>query len=349
MPRHSSDVRTARGAIVGLRGGVGHFLLPASVALGVGVLVSPSLETWKELPTRDAHFARYEDLHFPSPVLGWAIDFGGVLRTDDAGLTWSQQTFPGRWGRSIAFATERLGWVGTLDSDQPLFETRDGGETWSDISDRLGSDPPIGLCGLATVGAEMVVGVGRYGGPAHFVKSVTGGETWEVVDLTFLASQLIDVHFWNPSDGIAVGSADFRGSRHVLVIGTEDGGATWTVRYRGEQPDEWAWKIAPIDTDAVVVSIESPVRGAVLMGSGRGTHWTEVEAPQASRAQGVAFLSPERGWIGTASSTWVTRDGGTTWTELPIPSRVNRFQIVDQRVYAAGSGIFVLDLAPTLK
>jgi hypothetical protein len=56
-----------------------------------------------------------------------------------------------------------------------LFETRDGGATWANISNRIVGPDPAGICGLWVVNERLVYDVGRWNGPPMFIKSADGG------------------------------------------------------------------------------------------------------------------------------------------------------------------------------
>ena len=71
----------------------------------------------------------------------WVVNFEGeIFNTTDGGQTWTRQLLEQtRSGdpvqfRSVAFANENAGWAGSLAEDHVLYETRDGGQTWQDIT-----------------------------------------------------------------------------------------------------------------------------------------------------------------------------------------------------------------------
>jgi photosystem II stability/assembly factor-like uncharacterized protein len=207
--------------------------------------------------------ARHDDVFFLDPASGWLVNTRGeVHRTRDGGGTWQRiATVPGVFLRCVGFTSASRGWAGNISATtqaragSALFETTDGGVSWSNISDRIAGDPVVGLCGMRVLGSTIVA-VGRWNGPAVFVKSNDGGRTWMSRNLAGLASGLVDVFFFNQQDGFAVGGlgvgsseAEQRASRTV-VLHTSDGGATWQTRYLSEGVGEWAWKIHFVDDRA---------------------------------------------------------------------------------------------------
>ena len=88
---------------------------------------------------------------------------GERYRSTDGGASWElTDTVENSSFRSLAFVNGRVGWVGTLGgSERVLFETRDGGLTLTNVSDRIAGDLPSGICGLFVLDEEAVCGLGR--------------------------------------------------------------------------------------------------------------------------------------------------------------------------------------------
>ena len=146
--------------------------------------------TWRVLPDSPIATSRLDDASFISEQTGWIIDTGGyIYKTTDGGATWAllihDKTDLGYHVafRSVGFANEQVGWVGNLgqSSQHPNFqhilhETRDGGLSWTDITDRIAGARPAGLCGMWVVNEQVAYGVGRYGlGPGIFLKAARLG------------------------------------------------------------------------------------------------------------------------------------------------------------------------------
>lgn len=185
---------------------------------------------------------RHDDLFFLDEQQGWLVNIRGeVYGTTDGGGRWDRlnqlagDVFP----RCVGFASSRLGWIGNINltnaplPHRALFETEDGGRSWSNVSSRITGAPVAGLCGMRVLNESTVVAVGRWNGPAVFVKTEDGGRTWVSRDLGGLTGGLVDVAFLDENRGFAVGGfgdgsseAEQRASR-VVVLATEDGGQTW--------------------------------------------------------------------------------------------------------------------------
>jgi len=255
----------------------------------------------------------------------------------------------------VGFADAQHGWLGNLNTtagsvqpDRSLFETTDGGRSWTNISTRITGAPVVGLCGMRVPGPGLVVAVGRWGGPPVFVKTTDGGRTWSARSLAPLATGLVDVFFFNERDGFAVGGlgvgyseAEQRSSRTV-VLGTHDGGATWDTRYVSTAQGQWAWKIHFVTDRVGFVTTEGPTpEGVVLKTLDGGSTWRPLPVAPGVSFEGVAFVDPDRGWVGSFDGLYATSDGGANWHALGYGFLVNRMRVVDAGlVYATGDRVY---------
>src|SRR5262249_47275950 len=133
-------------------------------------------------------------------------------------------------------------------------ETLDGGETWSKVKD-FPFPKGAGVCAIdivqdAFINAghldhRAVVHVaGRVGGPAYVARSLDGGKTWKLQDLSAQTAMLLDVKFFDASHGFLAGATDRDPERsHALVLRTNDGGQTWTRVYESKRLFEITWKL----------------------------------------------------------------------------------------------------------
>src|SRR5439155_11365053 len=112
-------------------------------------------------PTAAPEAARYDDVWFQGPALGWAVNSNGdILHTADGGGHWDTQLHdPDVYLRCIAFASATRGWAGTLTADKRLFETGDGGRHWALVTGLPAGAPPA-VCGLCVVNESGIVAAG---------------------------------------------------------------------------------------------------------------------------------------------------------------------------------------------
>jgi photosystem II stability/assembly factor-like uncharacterized protein len=173
------------------------------------------------------------DFSFLNSKQGWLCDVGPkggfVLKTTDAGGSWSTFELPARTGHpcEIFFATDKAGWVrfGRLNT-QELFTTVDGGNRWQ----RLQSIPEgFGIRSMfwQTEAIGFIVGQfhkGDIGGIIHdrpgLFRTVDGGQTWDEIRFEGEAAFFDKIRFLGASEGVLT-------SRDSIFV-TVDGGKSWT-------------------------------------------------------------------------------------------------------------------------
>ena len=229
----------------------------ANVNLGIAVGDSVIIRTedggvhW--IPSSFETTSRVTDVSFPMENLAVAVGLGGlVLRTTDAGITWTQQTGVTAITH-VRFVDDLTGYgVGSAGT---ILKTTDGGRTWLSQSsgttasfsavDFYDTDRGIvggggvirwttnggqdwnpqtsgpalqGISGIAMLGPTTAIAVGYY-----IYSSTDGGATWP--DMDSVAAPLRAVSFSDPNTGTAVGSG--------VILRTLDGGLSWTRQSPG--------------------------------------------------------------------------------------------------------------------
>jgi len=253
-----------------------------------------------------------------------------------------------------------VGWIGVLRSETQLYETRDGGQSFQDITSRIQPAIRGGICSLFAVSEQVVYGAGQFNSPAYFIKTTDGGQTWSSKSLAPLLNTAIDVYFFDENRGLAVGGVGVFGSDQILarVIGTEDGGKTWTVRHTSNVPHAWGWKLSFPTPEVGYMSIESyieDVNAYILKTTNGGQSWQQIKIPNAGSngdMQGIGFLTPDIGWVSGRGVISMTTDGGTTWSRISqngyLDGQVNRFRFLDGGLgFASGNNIHRLDARVT--
>ena len=325
-------------------------LAPALLSVPAAAQAVPA---WETLAASPFNSYRGEDVAFVG-ARGWAIyGSGDAWRTLDGGDTWTQTAELPGYLRAAGFASENVGWLGVLFGPEQLYETRDGGLSYADVTARIQPVIAGGICGIWVQDAQTVYAVGQFSTPAYLVRTSDGGATWRSQSLSNVADALIDVRFFDDQHGLAsggVGPLYFDGSPRI--IGTDDGGATWTVRHTVAGVPGLVWKLSfpsrLVGYAAVERFDDESGDALVLKTVDGGRTWTEIVVPGGGSLQGVGFVTPELGWISGRGRTSVTTDGGLTWARVPpadeggqLDGIVNRFRFSgDSLGYAAGSRIY---------
>jgi photosystem II stability/assembly factor-like uncharacterized protein len=311
--------------------------------------------------TRD----RLWDAYFLTASTGWVVGApGDVFKTTDGGETWDHRhaSATALNFRAVAFAHDQFGWVGALnrlidpEPDAALYETRDGGVTWTNISHRIEGPEVVGLCSLFRLDNLNIYGVGRWNGPAVFVRTRDQGRTWQSTSLEPLLSGAIDVHFFTPLRGVVTGgrglglAEETWSVSRAVVLMTEDGGTTWQERFVSPTPGTWGWKMSFPTPDVGYIAVQGPAEvSSVLKTTDGGRTWREI-AVVAGRPFGfwaVGFVTPTHGWVGGDDQVFETTDGGTTWSVRGWGQNLNRIRVVSPRLaYAVGSRVYRFEDPP---
>jgi len=294
---------------------------------------------------------RHDDLWFTDVDHGWVVNGNGeVWRTTDAGTSWTRTALTGAYNRCVGFIDHNTGWIGLLyqENGTALIRTDDAGATWQPVM--LPAPVPAGMCGMQVIDANTVVVVGAYYGTPTFVRTDDAGANWSVLDMSVYCGALVDVHFFDELNGVAVGSSTPGATRRHMILTTNDGGITWDVRRIGPRNRELCWKTSFPDSLHGFVSIEN------LAGTGPtyflktvdgGINWTEQLATSSFvDCQGIGFVTPYHGWIGGWNTgTAVTKDG-VTWTGGDFGFNVNRIRFLSRTVgYACGVDVYKYEVA----
>ena len=308
--------------------------------------------------------SRTDDIWFVDENTGWAVNSNGqILKTTDGGASWREQLNSDAYMRCIAFANPSVGWAGTVSFEDRLFATRNGGDTWSKVTNL--PELPAKICGITVLGERAVVGSGTNepGDQAAVVMSRDGGASWTVRDMGNMATLLVDNHFVSPDRGWVVGgwSDKPEATREdvvPVVLYTEDGGETWRNLVDGIadtlRVGEWGWKIQFINDDIAVIALEAFDWAAILRSEDGGMTWTrlEVNDPQVNaNIEGIGFINENTGWVGgwgdrgfQRGASSVTHDGGQTWDDSNEIGRfINRFRFIGSPLrvgYASGWTVY---------
>jgi photosystem II stability/assembly factor-like uncharacterized protein len=329
---------------------------------------------WEKLETEPAQ-DKQDDICFVDPDTGWYVNsIGKIFKTADGGRSWKSLVHKqGTYWRSILFLDARRGFAGNLgpgalegfrsvmatgdfenlnrevriEDPTLIYETTDGGRTWTPAPGVPAG--PGGICSLSSLEApdrrDIVYAVGRVTGPSCLFRKPPG-DPWETIELPKSCGMGLDVKFLDPRTGILCSATDRDPAvSRASIFRTEDGGRTWNEVYRSARPGESVWKCSFPTLEVGYATIRSFVPDPkaalryVLKTEDGGRTWREIILTEDldSRPQGVAFLTPEHGWVGTTSGGFETVNGGETWMRADLGRSINRIRIVP----SAGGGVVI--------
>jgi photosystem II stability/assembly factor-like uncharacterized protein len=259
----------------------------AALLLGKRVLFPPKPPagnpSWAVISVGGHEGEIFDRLAFPSRTVGYAAGRQAVYKTEDDGATWRplwERTAPGRT-HVLHFQNELVGWLGA----ERLYQTGDGGVTWSDVP--LPERTSV-VSGLATGGDGWALAGGNTAGARGdlvLFRQRGGQAGWEKLDP-------VKSGYWGGGQGPFrrwfVGDIKSIGPRVALLVllaGYED-------------------------------------RGALLRTDDGGDTWKAVLTAE-NELYRVSFADEQRGWLtGSGGSLWRTTDGGQTWAAQPSPAEV---------------------------
>lgn len=319
----------------------------------------------RTLPT-EAYPKKRDDIAFADARTGfYGTGKGDLYRTQDGGQSWQLiWSRPGTFIRSLGFIDGKHGFLGNLGAGlasitdtTPLYETRDGGVTWTPA--KIGSAAVPGICSIDIIKSRSIHegdvseryyihAAGRANGPAKLLRSENGGETWTLIDLSDRAGMILDVKFLEPNVGFvfAASSGDLAQS-NALILKTTDGGRTWRQVYRSTRKNEIMWKASFPDSTVGYATVQNDdptnVQQRIVKTVDGGEHWSELPLVENKDAEelGIGFASVDQGWVGTGVGGFETNDGGKSWKASSLARKANRIRVRaadgTPMIYAIGS------------
>ncbi len=227
---------------------------------------------------------------------GLAVGVSGrVVRTTDSGISWTSLTRP---TTRILYSVSITD-VSTIATGQEgtLLWSSDIGTTWtSHTAGTASSIFGVSAFGLTAVGA---------GGQGAVVMSDNGGAAW---GLTVLGSQLTFFYgtsFPSASTGWEVGTSSTISS---IIIKSIDGGFVWTGQTSPTTDPLYGVSFATVDSGTAVGG-----NGAIIHTVNSGTTWLTQTSGTIQTLNGVSFANSNLGiTVGNSGTILRTTSGGLT-------------------------------------
>lgn len=276
---------------------------------------------------------------------GWIIGtLGGfenpsgavIFKTTDGGSTWSKKLLaPWKTGLFARFVNENYGWAAVFTDTVPndsmnisipaLLRTTDGGETWTQVSDRIGIFTFVDANNGWMVSDSLSVS-GEPVAPHEILHTTDGGVTWVS---QYRSDLLIDtrIHFTDALNGWVVSGE--------LILHTTDGGANWTpVTNTGillsEDTRNFVTFLTP---DIGWIGTHYHPEGhtqysAVMHTTDGGATWTTQPVPVMVRIFSISFSDPYNGWLVFDDGSLARMTGGPVSVEDELQAeRPGRFSL----------------------
>lgn len=318
------------------------------------------------------HFYSESDGHVLWPytyVRHESAQFLGEIMCDEKPETpWEEVSSglesPGHMVFDISAVDENVVWaVATAPrfdvATQSFSRSIDGGQTWTSGTIPV-SDPDLGIDGIFALDENTAWAISlafpdQTSGKVH--KTTDGGATWieQTSAFTEPGEGPHGIHFFDENDGFALSYIETASSSTDSHSGyiTSDGGDTWTRLTSDVYPAVPGERFSAINLDLMEARGNhiwfGLSNGKVFHSSDRGHTWEVQTAAPPTRAitsiafkdemNGIAITSRDQLTNTVVNKAYATSDGGTTWSEIPVPTspRIGGIQFVEGSADSPGA------------
>ena len=230
---------------------------------------------------------------------------GYILRSGDAGSSWTTNTYPLKPFTALSFYDAQTGIIASGGGEVLL--TTDGGVSW--LEHNLSDDTlSLGLKSVAWLDSTTATVVGLNFNPSSdrvvILQTCDKGSTW-VRQECEIFSENLSVSFSGGSNGTIVGD---RGG----IFHTSNRGVTWRKLSKGTTMDLYGISFATKSTGIAVGS-----GGTILRTTDGGLSWYDLSFERNVTYRAVSFITPHVGFIvGTGGTILRSTDIGLSWTRI---------------------------------
>lgn len=284
------------------------------------------------------------DIYFQGPLVGWAVgESGQILKTTDAGQTWTAQMSPvTETLTQVRFADEMSGWA--VGASATVLKTFNGGASWTRQAVLPPGDAGSGDQYAITVidaqravlrSSSMVIGGTR-----------DGGETWSLVDGwydlvteggTAWRHEYNTIEKWplgadrgqpvfDAGSGRGIPLFSMGSELHGLMVvqdwgtgattwmRTSNGGRSWPSFSPAGLPERPDWLQS---TSATVAWARTYTN--IFRSTDAGSSWQAVALPADAWNLSTLVVSDDQtAWFQHEAGFYLTTDGGASWTLLQV-------------------------------
>jgi photosystem II stability/assembly factor-like uncharacterized protein len=243
------------------------------------------------------------DMSFPSGqsdvgfAVGSTLTFGGegaVLKTTDAGLSWTKitaDTLPGL--KTVCFTSINVGYA--AGHQNFLMKTTDGGLNWV----KLFVGVKLWYFNNIEFWDENNGIIVSY--PSEVYTTTNGGSSWSIS--SGIKRSVEDICYATQNILYLVGGDE-------KIYKSTDGGFYWTEVYGGTIL-QVLLGVKFLNSDFGIVTGED---GKILVTTDGGTIWTQSSAGNSGLLRSVSIINNEDAYVvGTPEQVYKTNDGGMTW------------------------------------
>lgn len=271
----------------------------------------------------------FQDVYFTTLMVGYAIRSNSVFKTSDGGRNWEPTSIGNSTLTDIQFINTAIGWV--IGSNREIFKTTDSGQNWQQVGNFPAQvSSSVWLRKLYFADANNGWVIPNNGGTV--LRTIDGGANWTAESTGSFVS-LNDIHFYNSTFGIAVGTNN-------TVLTTSDGGQTWTSRSVGTSAFTYWESVEVVDQNTAWIVTNNS--NELYKTTDGGVTWNQVSIASSSyySIRYLQFLTPQIGFA-YGNKIFKTIDGGLNWEETDLYNTgANYFHFANANTgYGVGSTI----------
>jgi photosystem II stability/assembly factor-like uncharacterized protein len=186
------------------------------------------------------------------------------------------------------------------------------------------------------------------------LQSHDGGKTWTSSSMNNDCKMLFDIKMFDKNNGIVCAASDEDVQKsNALILKTSDGGNTWKKVYQSSRPFETTWKTSFPTEKIGYVTIQSynsdpnVKQQRIAKTTDGGNSWQEMNLVEDASARefGIGFIDENHGFVGAMNTGYETKDGGNTWTPIPLGMACNKIRIYKNsngKIYGYAIGVDVM-------
>ncbi len=251
-------------------------------------------------------------VHFPTPDTGYIVNEGEILKSTNAGLSWSIVEYMLNYLHSVFFIDADHGFVGgdcVVWNFPGLYRTVDAGLTWIECAMPNSVNINSVYFPSATIG--YAAGYDVFGDVGSIFKTNNAGVNWNTISTT-LSDWIRSVHFSTDSTGYAVGD-------YGVVYKITDGGDHYTLQNSGT--DKTLFSVFATDENTAFITGQA---GTLLKTTDGGVNWIQAGSGIFTNFIDVACPDADHVYVSGVNGTiCFSADSGMTWTVQPTNTNQN--------------------------
>lgn len=229
--------------------------------------------------------------YFVNSQTGWVTGQNEILKTSDAGTTWTNYPITS-WFFDSYFINENIGWF--VGSGGQITKTTDAGLTWNNQNSNTTKE----LYSICMYDEDLGWISGRDG---VVLKTEDGGKNWTTIQTQTMA-MLYSIKFISQNNGWAVGDSG-------VVLKTTDGGVNWLLKSKNLNSHLTNGFFINSQTGWLTGS-----NGLIFKTSDSGDNWLVTVAPVLTTFYDIEFANIYLGWaVGNNGNIMKSTDGGLNW------------------------------------